>query len=207
MGGGGPHPEGEEIENGIVHAGGFPVAGALAFSDFGLAVGGEDVDFVSAAELGGVEFPNDLFIWGEFENVGHAVLGVAVAANDHVAIVEEVSPAGIGEMVFDVFAGGDPDCFAVFVEDDRLVAIGEVDHDLVVLEEDGGEGPVILFASTEFREVGFDGADDFAIGFVFLDREGEKVGHEIVPAGKFPGHAGLHVGVVGFRLERALDSD
>ncbi len=181
--------------------------GALALPCHGFSVGGQDVDFMGSPEFGSFEFPDDLFVRGEFENVRHAVVRGAVAANDHVSVVEKVAAAGIGEAIFDVFAGGDPDRFSVLVEDNRLVAVGEVGHDLVVLEKDGGEGPVFLLAAAELRKVGFDSADDFAIGFVFLDGEGKEVWNEVVSIWEFAGHAGLHVGVVGLRLERAFDGN
>lgn len=63
------------------------------------------------------------------------------------------------------------------------------------------------FASANFGEVRADFAHDGAVRGVFLDLEGEEVGREVVSVWKFPCHARLHMGVVGFGLEGDFGAD
>ncbi len=66
-----------------------------------------------------------------------------------------------------------------------------------------------FFASRppKIRHVGRELFDNLSPRRVFLDLERQQMRDQIVAIGQFAGHPRLHVGVVGFRLQRKLQDD
>ena len=68
---------------------------------------------------------------------------------------------------------------------------------MAIGEADGGKRPVFRSTPAQLRPVGFQGAHHCAVGGIFFHRKIQQMGHQIATVLQFPGHARLHMHIVG----------
>lgn len=140
-----------------------------------------------ANEVPLVEFPDDFFVAGDFENLGVVFAGVAVA-NHEVSVGEFLEVGGPGEFNFGVgdFLGDFPDDFLGGVDFDDGVAAAGGDESVAVLEAKGAVN----------AGVGGVFPDDFSFGIVFGDNAGVLGGGEVVAVFEKGDEAGVLAAVL-----------